>query len=101
MHLIGSSFTCSEREHADEAEDAEEAEAEADAAEADAEDTATTEAPSLLGGRHVVADLQRLPPSSPLGCFSGLSCLLLLLLLLLSSLSFLLLLSVSLAILAL
>ena len=96
MHLIGSSFTCSEREHADDADDAEETDAEADA-----EAAATATAASSLGGLHVVAALQRLAPPSPLGCRSGLPCLLLLLLLLLSSLSSLFLLTVSLANLAL
>ena len=110
---MGSSFTCSEREHAEEAEDAEEADPEADACGAaggtsgavhaapQAEDTAITRAPSSLGGFQVVADLQRLLSSSPLNCCSGLPCLLLLLLRPLSSLSFLFLLSMSLVILAL
>ena len=62
LHLMGSSFTCSEREHAEEAEDAEEADPEDDACGAargtsgaaraapQAGDTAITEAPSSLGG---------------------------------------------------
>ena len=73
----------------------------ADAEEDDAETTVPVTAAAPLGGLHVVAALQRFTPPSPMGCRSGLPCLLLLLLLLLSSLSSLFLLTVSLANLAL